>query len=165
MAPPLWRSENWRKNTNSSVIRQKGESQNECFKKAKHAKILACFAFLKHSFWDSPLCLITDEFWKVLNLFWRRIQNSFIYVRVKNLMMQYKFSPRSKILSIYEEKKRVHNGRIINIKYGIFTLLVFLSFRGCKSGKRKNSYNTGMLYMYLTNNIYPTKAAAKKEDD
>ena len=52
---------------NSSVIRQKGESQNGCLKKAKHAKIsekptfqgvrnvyfselLACFAFLKHLF-------------------------------------------------------------------------------------------------------------------
>ena len=69
----------------SSVIRQKGESQNGCFKKTKHAKFskkrifltrtcayqgarnirfsenLACFVFLKHSFWDSAFCLITDE--------------------------------------------------------------------------------------------------------
>ena len=51
----------------SSVIRQKGESQNGCFKKTKHAKFsekrtcayqgvrkfsenLACFVFLKHPF-------------------------------------------------------------------------------------------------------------------
>ena len=33
---------------------------------------LACFVFLKHPFWDSPFCLITDEFmiiiikWKIL---------------------------------------------------------------------------------------------------
>ena len=69
----------------SSVIRQKGESQNGCFKKTKHAKFykkrifltrtcayqgarnirfsenLACFIFLKHPFWDSAFCLITDE--------------------------------------------------------------------------------------------------------
>ena len=30
----------------SSVIRQKGESQNECFKKAKHAKISQKQTFL-----------------------------------------------------------------------------------------------------------------------
>ena len=24
---------------------------------------LACFVFLKHPFWDSPFCLITDELW------------------------------------------------------------------------------------------------------
>ena len=57
----------WQKDI-PSVISQKGESQNGCFKKAKHAKIsekltflqgvrnvgfseiLACFAFLKHPF-------------------------------------------------------------------------------------------------------------------
>ena len=76
-------------NRNSSVIRQKGESQNWCFKETKHAKFsekrtfvtpwcartyqgvrnvrfsenLACFVFLKHPFWDSPFCLITDEFY------------------------------------------------------------------------------------------------------
>ena len=63
-------------------IRQKGESQNGCFKKAKQAKIsekqtfltpnqevrnfcfseiLACFAFLKNPFRDLPFCLIIDE--------------------------------------------------------------------------------------------------------
>ena len=75
---------------NLSGIRQKVEFQSGCFKKAKHAKIsekqtfltplirtrtcanqevgnvclskiLACFTFLKHPFWDSPFCLITDE--------------------------------------------------------------------------------------------------------
>ena len=74
---------------NSSVIRQKGESQNGCFKNTKHAKFsekhisnplirtrtcayqgvrnvrflenLACFVFLKQPFWDSPFRLITDE--------------------------------------------------------------------------------------------------------
>ena len=75
---------------NSAVIRQKSESQNRCFKKTKHAKFsekrtfltpwyahvtcayqgirnvrfsenLVCFVFLKHLFWDSPFCLITDE--------------------------------------------------------------------------------------------------------
>ena len=67
----------------SSVIRQKGESQNGYFKKLKHAKFsekqtfytceyqqlrnvcfsenLACFVFVKHPFWDSPFCLITEE--------------------------------------------------------------------------------------------------------
>ena len=61
---------------------QKGESQNGCFKKTKHAKFsekrtilnpwdahvrnicfsenLARFVFLKNPFWDSPFCLITD---------------------------------------------------------------------------------------------------------
>ena len=65
----------------SSVIRQKGEYQNGCFKKTKHAKFsdkrtfltfwyahvhihtmhmenLGCFVFLKHPFWDSPLVLV-----------------------------------------------------------------------------------------------------------
>ena len=74
----------------SSVIRQKGESQNGCFKKNKARQIfrktnisypqirtrtcaypgvrnvrfsenLACFDFFKHPFWDSHFCLITDE--------------------------------------------------------------------------------------------------------
>lgn len=51
----------------TSVIRGKGESQNEDNKKTKHAKIFgkrtflivcvsgACFAFLLYPFWDSPL--------------------------------------------------------------------------------------------------------------
>ena len=42
----------------SSVIRQKGESLNGCLKKTKH---VTCFVFLKHPFWDSPFCPITDE--------------------------------------------------------------------------------------------------------
>ena len=71
----------------SLVIRQKGKSQNGCLKKTKHAKFsekrtflthcrtcayqgvrnvcfsenLACFVFLKHPFWDSHVCLITDN--------------------------------------------------------------------------------------------------------
>ena len=61
----------------SSVMKQKGESQNGCFKKTKHVKArtcayegvrnvffpenLACSVFLKHPFWDLPFCLITDE--------------------------------------------------------------------------------------------------------
>ena len=70
-----------------SVIRQKGESQNGCFKKTKpnflksisyslictrtsayqgvknvcFSQNLACFIFLKHPFWDSPFYFITDE--------------------------------------------------------------------------------------------------------
>ena len=67
-----------------STTRTKGESQNGCFKKTKHPKFsmcmvcvctcayqkvrnvrlsenLACFVFLKHPFWYSPFCLITDE--------------------------------------------------------------------------------------------------------
>ena len=80
-------------NNISSIIRQKAESQNGCFKKTKHVKFcektniskpwtflkhvrvrisglemfvfsenLTCFIFLKHPFWDSPFCLITDDF-------------------------------------------------------------------------------------------------------
>ena len=76
----------------SSVVRQKGKSQNWCFKKTKHVKFskkltfltpwyaharcvcrnpsyihvnfsenLAYFVFLKHPFWVSPFCLITDD--------------------------------------------------------------------------------------------------------
>ena len=69
----------------SSVMRQKGESQNGGNKKVKHAKFskkrtfltpwyahvqgvrnirfsgnLACFVFLKQSFWDSPFRRITN---------------------------------------------------------------------------------------------------------
>ena len=72
----------------SSVITQKSESQNGGNKKAKPVKFseknpnisypeirrhgvrnvrffsenLVCFAFLLPPFWDSPFCLITDEF-------------------------------------------------------------------------------------------------------
>ena len=56
---------------NSSVIRQNSESQNGCFKKSKHANFSKNehflpldthrYAFLKHPFWDSPFCLITDK--------------------------------------------------------------------------------------------------------
>ena len=88
----------------SSVIRQKGESQNGCFKKAKHtkisekinisyllihksvyayqwvrnvcfSKILACFAFFKHPFRDSPFCLILDETQVLYLQFLRRMEN------------------------------------------------------------------------------------------
>ena len=45
----------------SSVRRQKGESQDECFKKAKHAKISEKQTFLT----SPPFCLITNE---VVNL-------------------------------------------------------------------------------------------------
>ena len=31
---------------------------------------LACFVFLKHLFWDSPFCLITDDLWVSLLLLW-----------------------------------------------------------------------------------------------
>ena len=61
-----------------SVIRQKGESQNGCFKKKSTLKRtrtctyqivrntsfsenFACFVFLKHPFWESSFCLITDN--------------------------------------------------------------------------------------------------------
>ena len=77
---------NWK--DKQSVIRQKDESQYGCFKKTKQAKFsekqtfltpwyahacvsggnkcsflenLACFAFLKRPFWNSPFCLIADE--------------------------------------------------------------------------------------------------------
>ena len=88
----------WRKNIlvycTSSVIRQKDESKNGCFKKTKHATFsekrtfltlwyahartyaykrlrnvrflenVACFVFLKHPFWDSPFCLITEDMYQ-----------------------------------------------------------------------------------------------------
>ena len=37
--------------------------RNVCF-----SEILACFAFLKHPFWDSPFCLIPDDFIYMLRL-------------------------------------------------------------------------------------------------
>ena len=82
----------------SSVVRQKCESQNGCFKKTKHArfsekrtfltpwyayvrvrirgqemfvfrKIWRALIFLKQPFWDSPFCHVTDEIWCYLELF------------------------------------------------------------------------------------------------
>ena len=69
----------WYSQIQLPVIRQKGQSQNGCFKKTKHVKFsekrtfltprscahpglrnvcfsenLTCFVFLKHLFWDSP---------------------------------------------------------------------------------------------------------------
>ena len=55
---------------------------NVCF-----SKNLACFVFLKHPFWDSPFCLITDDFNHNLNAamsisflyltFWEILRNLF----------------------------------------------------------------------------------------
>ena len=88
-------STNWK---TTSVIRQKGESQIECFKLTKHAKFsekrtflaplvrtrtcayqgvrnvlflenLACFVFLIHPFWDLPFCHITDELF-IVSITW-----------------------------------------------------------------------------------------------
>ena len=73
----------------SWVRRQKGESQNGCCKKTKHARFsekrtfltpdthMYVFVsggkkssfFLKQPFWDSPFCHITDEIWCYLELF------------------------------------------------------------------------------------------------
>ena len=44
---------------NSSVIRQTWAYQG--VRNVRFWKNLACFVFLKHPFWDSPFCLITDE--------------------------------------------------------------------------------------------------------
>ena len=84
----------WNKKVISSVIWRKGESQSGGNKNTKHAKFsekrtffyplartrtcvyqgvknvhfsgnLACFVFLKHPFWDSPFCLITDDIFVV----------------------------------------------------------------------------------------------------
>ena len=60
-----------------SVIRQKGESQNGCFKKTKLAKFsekrtlhpdmhMYVFVSLKNSFSNPLFCLITDDILKVL---------------------------------------------------------------------------------------------------
>ena len=98
---------------NSSVLSQKGESQNWCFKKTKHAKFsekwtfvtpwcartyqgvrnvrfsenLACFVFLKHPFWDSPFCLITEEFYPLkisFENFLTRAWSMFPFYKPKN---------------------------------------------------------------------------------
>ena len=37
--------------------------RNVCF-----SENLVCFVFLKHPFWDSPFCLITNELWKHFNV-------------------------------------------------------------------------------------------------
>ena len=62
--------------------KKKGESQNKCFKKeakkkshtgayqgvrkVRFSEHLAYFVFLKHPFWDSPFCFVTDEFYDFL---------------------------------------------------------------------------------------------------
>ena len=87
----LFSRENWI----SSVIRQKGEFQNGCFKKRKHAKFseertflnplkrtcvsrgkkcsffgkFGVLCFPEHPFWDSPFCLFTDDFISLLLFF------------------------------------------------------------------------------------------------
>ena len=38
-------------------------------KNVRFSENLACFVFLKHPFWDSPFCLITDEFMMLGNYF------------------------------------------------------------------------------------------------
>ena len=93
----------------SSVIRQKGESQNGCFKKTKHAKFpknehflppdphkytntyqgvrnvrftenLACFVSLKHPFRDSPFCIITDV---IKQTFWNHSYCYFFFIAMQ----------------------------------------------------------------------------------
>ena len=52
----------------SSVISQKGESQNgrtrayQGVRNVHFSENLACFVFLKHPFWDSPIFFITEDF-------------------------------------------------------------------------------------------------------
>ena len=91
----LWKVKLWPDPSNkSSVIRQKGKSQNGCFKKTKRQifrktnisyplirkrmcayqgvknvrflEKLASFVFLKHPFWVSSFYLITNELEKVI---------------------------------------------------------------------------------------------------
>ena len=61
---------NWRKsNIKSSVIRQKGKcasrKQIMCgyqgVRNVRFSENMTCFVFLKHPFWDSPFCLITNK--------------------------------------------------------------------------------------------------------
>ena len=93
----------------SSEIRQKSESQNGCFKKTQHAKFsekqtfltpistrtcayhgaktvrfsekLACFVFLKHPFWDSPLCLITVRTRGLRNISFSENLSYFVFLK------------------------------------------------------------------------------------
>ena len=69
-----------RSKTDISSRREKGESQNGCFKKTKQTKLserqtfltpwYAGFVFWKHPFWDSSFCLITDVvFLMVINTY------------------------------------------------------------------------------------------------
>ena len=39
-----------------------GKRAKRMFQNNKACQNLACFVFLKHPFWDSPFCLITDDF-------------------------------------------------------------------------------------------------------
>ena len=93
----IWSHLDWVRKSSATWI--KGESQTGCFKKTKHAKFsekrtfltpcayqgvknvpfpenLASFVLLKHPFWDSPFCLITDEmtmgFDKTKKLIWNQ---------------------------------------------------------------------------------------------
>ena len=53
----------WKTNISYLLIRTRlcayQEVKNVCF-----SEILVCFAFLKHPFWDSPFCLIPNDFLK-----------------------------------------------------------------------------------------------------
>ena len=72
-----------RENRLFSLIRQKDESQNGCFKKAKHAKISGgMFAFLKHPFCDSSFCLITEVF----RHYWNQIVGNYpeVFITITN---------------------------------------------------------------------------------
>ena len=99
--------------TFTSVIKQKGESQNGCFEKTKHAQIfrktniyyplirtstqayqgvknvrfsenLMCLVFLKHSFCDSHFCLITDDF----KVAWKKWRKFFWYIENQNKVVK-----------------------------------------------------------------------------
>ena len=100
---------------NSSVIKQKGKSQNGCFKETKHpifsektnisyplirkrtceyqgvsnvcfSENLACFVFLKYPFWKSPFCLITNKLCKTLVTFSRHLSRG---LHAKNIWQKW----------------------------------------------------------------------------
>ena len=89
-------------NDSSSVVRQNGEPQNGCayiyqgVRNVRFSENLACFVFLKHPFWDSPYCLITD----VLAAFYSQLKGcfvSFMYFANCGLDLNFGFSIYSKI--------------------------------------------------------------------
>ena len=173
---------------NLSVISQKGESQNGCFKKTKHAKFsekrtfltlwylhaarqifrkanssyplirtrtctyqgvnvrfsenLACFVFLKHPFWDSPFCLITDEFshYRIFT----RTRNfliemyNYTLIMTKNIshssMLWQKYFITFERVSTYFRPKLVRNRNKMFMKSSGKILKVFKHNRRCKLG-------------------------------
>ena len=121
----------------SSVIRQKGESRTGCFKKTKHVKFsektnisenLTCFVFLKHLFWDSPFCFITDVLSDIMLWYARAMLILWLYLKsywnnhefLLYLIFSFNFFLQSKKIYIFIREVKYNVKVLVSIELYLF---------------------------------------------